>query len=92
MSSRNLVHQLLFEALLEMRERGRESGDNVVFHLGDLFHNAVLQLRDVDPIPEGGNDRYDEILAVLKMRAKDKGCQSWLKQKLDSIELKAAAG
>lgn len=90
MSSRNLVHQLLFEALLEMRQRGHDTGDNVVFHLSDLFHNAVLQLEHVE---DGGPDEaYDEILGFLKLRAKEKGCEAWLQQQLDRIELKAAAG
>jgi hypothetical protein len=92
MSSRSLIHQLLFEALVELRHRGHESGDNVVFHLSDLFHNAVLQLRDVESSGQGEDDSYDEILAFIEMRAKEKGCDSWLKQKLDNIESKAEAG
>lgn len=87
MSSRSLIHQLLFEALLEMRQRGYESGDNVVFHLSDLFHNAVLQLDRTN-----GDSSDDEVLEFLKKRAKEKGCEEWVQQQLDRIELKAAAG
>jgi hypothetical protein len=87
MSSRTLVHQLLFEALLEMRQRGHDSGDKVVFHLSDLFHNAVLQLDGADD-----QSREDEVLEFIKRRAKEKGCEEWLRQHLDRIELKASAG
>ena len=38
------VHQLLFRALLEIREQGHEEKNKVVFRLADLFHNAALDL------------------------------------------------
>ncbi len=90
MSSQTLVHQLLFQALLEMRQRGHDSGDSAVFHLADLFHNVALQLEQAGTQSE--SDDYDEILAFLKQRAKEKGCDDWLRQQLDRIEMKAAAG
>ena len=90
MSTRTLIHRLLFQALLEMRQRGHESGDNAVYHLADLFHNVALQLEHADGLSE--SDEYDEILDFLKRRAKEKGCDAWLQQQLDQFEMKAAAG
>lgn len=90
MSSRSVIHQLLFQALLEMRQRGHDSGDNAVYHLADLFHNIALQLDQADAATE--SDDYDDILEFLKRRAKEKGCDDWLQQHLEQIELKAAAG
>jgi hypothetical protein len=90
MSSRSTIHRLLFQALLEMRQRGHDSGDNAVYHLADLFHNVALQLDQAESMAD--SEEYDEILAFLKRRAKEKGCEEWLQQQLEQIELKAAAG
>ena len=89
MSSRSLVHQLLFRALLDMRERGHASGDNAVYHLADLFHNAVLQMEEADEGPESLDD-YDQILSFLRTRAKEKGCEEWLDQQLSALEARTA--
>lgn len=90
MSSRSLVHELLFKALLEMRQRGAETGDNVVFHLADLFHNVALQLEQVESPDDAAE--YGHILNFLKTRAKEKGCEEWLDRQLELLESKAAAG
>lgn len=90
MSSRSLIHRLLFQALLEMRQQGHDSGDSAVYHLADLFHNVVLQMDQVESAPE--SEEYDEILDFIKRRAKEKGCEAWLKQHLEQIDAKAAAG
>lgn len=91
MSSRWLVHQLLFRALLDMRERGHASGDKTVFHLADLFHNAVLQMEEASET-DGADmtDDYDQILEFLKTRAKEKGCEDWFEQQLAALETRTA--
>ena len=39
-----LVHRLLFRALIEIRAQGHEQKNQLVFHLADLFHNLVLDM------------------------------------------------
>lgn len=90
MSSQAVVHRLLFQALLELRQRGHDSGDNAVYHLADLFHNVALQLEQAGA--ESESDSYDQILSFLKQRAKEKGCEDWLRSQLEQLEVKAAAG
>lgn len=89
MSSRAVVHELLFRALLEMRQRGHDSGDKVTFHLADLFHNVVLQLEQAEP--DAASGEFDQIFEFLRTRAREKGCEAWLDEQLQSLEEKAAA-
>lgn len=90
MSSRWLVHQLLFRALLDIRERGHASGDSAVYHLADLFHNAVLQMEEAEEQSPESLDDYDQILTFLRTRAKEKGCEAWLEQQLLELEARTA--
>jgi len=88
MTSKTVVYKLLFQALLDMRQRGHESGDKVVFHLADLFHNAVLQLEEV--AEDGNDDRFEEILAFVQRRASEKGCSDWVNDRINELSAKAA--
>jgi hypothetical protein len=90
MSSKTCVHRLLFHAFLELRQRGHDSGDKVVFHLSDLFHSAALKLGDIES--ENNSDEYDALLSFIKDRAKEKGCESWVDKQLELIELETAKG
>jgi hypothetical protein len=53
-----LVHRLLFRALIEIRAQGYEQKNKLVFYLADLFHNAVL---DMEAAAEG-RLTYEEVL------------------------------
>jgi hypothetical protein len=77
-----LVHRLLFRALIEMRAQGHEQKNKLVFHLADLFHNAVL---DMEAAAEG-RLTYDEVLRRLEEKAKEKDCEKWLHAALTQIE------
>jgi hypothetical protein len=90
MDSRHQVYQLLFEALLEIRDRGLESNDKTVFHLADLFHNAVLQMEQVTE--NGSAKSYDNLLAFIHERAKEKGCEAWVDARLEELQSKSVAG
>src|ERR1700691_6085502 len=57
-----LVHRLLFRALIEIRAQGHEQKDKLVFHLADLFHNAVL---DMEAAAEGKLN-YEDVLRQLE--------------------------
>jgi hypothetical protein len=78
-----LVHRLLFRALIEMRAQGHEQKNELVFHLADLFHNAVL---DLEAAAEG-RLTYDEVLRRLEEKAKEKDCERWLQSALTQIEI-----
>jgi len=86
MTAKSTVHQLLFQALLEMRERGHASGDEVVFHLADLFHNAVLQMQEGD-----AQSSYGDVLEFIQQRAKEKGCSEWVESQLQRLSTKAVS-
>lgn len=89
MKSIHLLHRLLFNALTDLRERGREIRDPAVFQLADLFHNAVLQM---ERIAAGEDDlSYDDVLDFLRELAKQKGCESWLDKQTEIIEQRSAA-
>ncbi len=76
------VHRLLFDALLELRSQGHEHRNPVVFHLADLFHNIVLEMENAAQ----GCGSYEDVLALLEERAREKGCQSWVEQRLAEID------
>lgn len=77
-----LVHRLLFRALIEIRGQGRESKNKLVFHLADLFHNAVL---DMETAAEGKLN-YEEVLSQLEKKAIEKNCERWLRATLSQLE------
>src|SRR5713226_4798492 len=78
-----LVHRLLFRALIEIRAQGHEQKNKLVFHLADLFHNAVL---DIEAAAEGKLN-YEEVLRQLEEKAKEKNCERWLHAALTEIEI-----
>src|SRR6266851_5366450 len=79
-----LIHRLLFRALIEIRAQGHEQKNKLVFHLADLFHNAVL---DMEAAAEGRLN-YEEVLRHLEEKAKEKNCERWLHSALTQIEIK----
>jgi hypothetical protein len=78
-----LVHRLLFRALIEIREQGHEQKNKVVFHLADLFHNVVL---DMEAAAEG-RSTYEEVMRHLEEKAKEKNCERWLSSAFAQIEM-----
>ena len=78
-----LIHRLLFRALIEIRAQGHEQKNKLVFHLADLFHNVVL---DMEAAAEGRLS-YDEVLRQLEEKAKEKNCERWLLSALTQIEV-----
>jgi hypothetical protein len=81
MSDREMVHRLLYFALVEMRDRGRLAKDSVVFHLADLLHNVPLALLKADP---ASDEDYERILSSMRQRAQELGCEGWIDQHLSS--------
>ncbi len=77
-----VLHRLLFRALIEIRAQGQEQKNKVVFHLSDLFHNIVL---DLEAAAEG-RMTYDEVLHHLDEKAKEKNLERWLQSARTEIE------
>jgi hypothetical protein len=77
-----IVHRLLFRALIEMRAQGHEQKNKLVFHLADLFHNTVLEMENAAE----GKTTYEEVLRLLEEKAREKGCDRWLSSTLAQLE------
>jgi hypothetical protein len=81
-SALETVHRLLFRALIEMRAQGHEQKNKLVFHLADLFHNAVLEMENAAE----GKTTYEDVLRRLEEKAKEKGCERWFYAALAQLE------
>ncbi|MBN9118908.1 MAG: hypothetical protein J0I06_07075 [Planctomycetes bacterium] len=77
-----LLHRLLYRALIEIREQGRESGNKTVFHLADLFHTTALELGRAAE----GTTSYAAVLRGLEEKASEKDVERWLRTALAEIE------
>ncbi len=86
MTAADKVHQLLHLALLDIRTAAQAGGAEKCFHLADLFHNVPLQLRRV----ARGEGTYDEVLAWIEERAREKGCERWVQDALAGSTLQPA--
>ncbi len=85
MTSKTIIHKLLYRILLDIRVEAYSTKNNAkIFHLADLFHNIPLQLEQAD---ETGN--YDDLIEWLVRRAKEKGCEQWLVNQIESVKLSA---
>ncbi len=80
-STIDVLHRLLFRALLEIRSEGQEHNNKVVFHLADLFHTIVLELE----CAARGECNYEEVLKSLETRANEKGLTRWLGTNREAI-------
>jgi hypothetical protein len=80
-SAAEVLHRLLYRALIEIREQGRESGNKAVFHLADLFHTTALELGQV----ADGKASYDAVLRELEEKATEKGIERWLRAAVEEI-------
>ena len=76
------VHKLLFRALLEIRSQGHDGQNKVVFHLADLFHSVVLEMENAAK----GGCTYDDVMALLEQRVKEKGLDRWLRDNLAHLK------
>ena len=68
MTDAELLHQLLYRALVEIRGSSREANDKVSYHLADLFHNIALEMGDA---VQGGRTCSD-VLGSLRERSESK--------------------
>jgi hypothetical protein len=87
MSDRRLLYDLLFDALLEIREDASEAESKAAFHLADLFHPLPKWLRELDE----GLISADDVLDRLRQRAHERGIEAWLKHRVDQQQKAAAS-
>lgn len=81
LTNSDIVHRLLYHALIDIRGQASETSDKVAFHLADLFHNVVLDMGR----SASGNGDYSVILKEIRRRAKEKGCERWVDQQMKAI-------
>ena len=86
MDDLELVHRLLYYALIDIRDASRESNDKVSYHLADLFHNIPLQMGDAAI----GGRTHSDVLESLRKRAEEKDCGRWLSDRLQQIHSRDA--
>lgn len=80
--TKSVLYRLLYDALIELRARGHERSDKVVFLLADLFHNVPLQLDRLDR----GETTVHDIKRELEERAQRNGIEGWLDLRTSEIE------
>ena len=83
-----VLHRLLFRALIEMREQGRIEKNKVVFHLADLFHTTVLEMENAAE----GKATYEDVLRFLENKAKEKGLSTWVQTTLKELDIGSPPG
>lgn len=85
MTDSDLIHKMVYYALIEMRHCGHESKDKAVYSLANLFHSIVLQMG------RASRDEvsYEEVLESLKSKASETGCSRWLEDRIRQAESSA---
>ena len=74
MSTREMIHHLLYLALGDIRQEARLIQAKTIFDLADLFEPLPLQLEKVAQ----NNGNYEELLHSLHHRAQQKCVGMWL--------------
>ena len=87
MTSAQIIHRLLFYALLEIRDEARQADNKAGFRLADLFHNVALQLERASQ----GQATYDEVLQFLEEQAKETGCEKWFEARSEQLAQRSAS-
>lgn len=82
MDSRETLHRLMYLAFLEMRIEAHSINNTAIFHIADLLHTVPLSLERAAK----SEVSYDEVLAALEARSREKGCQQWF----ESVSMEAS--
>ena len=78
----DIVFQLLYAALIDIRENALKTEDKVAYHLSDLFHNVPDLLKQV----EKGEIEYSDILNFVEKKAEDRGIKDWVDNIISQIK------
>ena len=80
-SDAELLHQLLYVALIDIRMNAFEANDRQVFCLADVFHNIPLRLWQAVQ----GRDNIEAIRHYMRDRARVGCCEQWLEQAIREV-------
>ena len=76
--NRQIFFQILYLALIDIRERAAMTNETGVYNLADLFHNAAWELGR----PGEGQTDFATILDRIRERAREVGAEAWLENAL----------
>lgn len=79
---RRQIHDLLYMALIEIRQLGGDLKSRPVFGLANLLHNVPLELEQVAK----REMTYEELFDSPNVRAKQSKCQKWLDDQIKWLE------
>lgn len=73
-----LLYRLMYCAFIEIRAQAYKQNHKAAFDIADLFHNTPLQIYRM----EQGEITPEEVIPWLRTRARQKGIESWLEQRM----------
>jgi hypothetical protein len=79
-SREHYLYQLLYYALIEIRDEAHEKKNSKIFLLADLFHNIPSRLSEASQ-PEDFKAIFDE----LEDRATKRGINKWLENTVKQL-------
>ena len=86
-SSAEVLHRLLYWALLDIREQAAQRSDPITFGIADLLHNLPSELL----LADGCESTYEHLLDELQLQARESGREAWLANTIAQIERTASA-
>lgn len=68
---KKILYKLLYQTLIEIRERAHEIEDNKIFVLSDMMHNLPLMLMN-------DQSSYEDLFRTIEGKAAGHGAKAWL--------------
>lgn len=82
MKTEEILHRLIYLALVEIRAEAYEIENKKIFAIADLLHTIPLQLERATK----GEEEIENVLASLKEKADIKEMRKWLNIYLEAAE------
>ena len=76
MNERDLIYDLLYHSLIEIREEAHNTGNKKIYVMSDLIHNIPVKLKNI--LNNGSDDTEKSVLEHLKEDAEIRGITKWL--------------
>ena len=76
------LYQLLYQALVEIRQQGREAKNAPIFGLANLLHVVPLELERAAK----GEISYEDVYDSLTIRADELNCRAWIDGEISRME------
>jgi hypothetical protein len=68
---KTIFYKLLYQTLIEIRERAHEIEDKKIFVLSDMMHNLPMMLLNE-------RNSYENLIGKIEGRAEGHGAKAWL--------------